>query len=194
MSSDTANVYEEASNLINSDEDFMDQMKDIKNILKNTTLPELKSQEAELLRTKIVEVLRYVMSRMEEEETEPEPEPAKESMPMQSPPPQEMLSGGKKTRKQKGGTPMNLPRITNATGITGISKDPYESITKNVDVPISLNVHRAFTAGKNSGFSSASGMPASDLNTMLPIYGSSESEVTGAQTGGSSKKNRKSKK
>lgn len=175
----TGNINTEK--VINNDEEFMNKMTEIKSLLRDgTPLAELKSKEAELLRTKIVEVLRYVMLKLEEENEETQQtqeEPPSTSLPVDYGNNMSMSGGKKKgkgkgkAKKQKGGTSMELSRVTNTSGITSITKDPYDSIIKNPDIYIGLNAHNAFTAGTMKGFSSVSGMPQSDLNTMLPSYG-----------------------
>jgi hypothetical protein len=98
----------------------------------------------------------------------------------------------KQTNKQKGGwgVPIDMTRVTNTTdgGLSG-TKDPYSAISGTPDVGISENLHKAFTAGNIKGFSSVTGLPASDLNTMLPMYGTSQ-----AQSGGGRKRNSKKSK
>lgn len=160
---------------ITSDEEFMDEMIKIKKILKIDDIDELKAEQSELLRNKIMNVLKYVMTKIDEEEA-----------------PEEQ-SGGKmkskksnKSQKQKGGTPMDLNRITNTKDLLKDTKGPYEQIIDSPDLHIALNMHKAFTAGNISGFSSVVGLPASDLNTVLPSLGT-------GQSGGAYKKSKQRK-
>lgn len=165
---------------ITSDEEFLDQMKEIKSMLKNTTIPEMKTQEAEVLRIKIADVLSYVMSKMQEvEPAEAEPEAASPSyeetpaVPSENPPTAPMAGGKtrKRVQRQRGGSLLDMARVTNTGGITSITKDPYSAISGSPDLPVSENLHAAFSAGNSKGFSSIDGMPVAEVNAMLPSYG-----------------------
>lgn len=190
---------------ITTDEEFMEQMEIIKDIL-NIKTKELKANVIPILRGKIMNVLKYVMEQIEKEEAAEQPaaalseeaaSPAPSSgssvaQPGLSSTPTEMRMEGGKTRqkktqkgsKQKGGwgAPMDMARITNIKegGLNG-TKDPYSAISGTPDVSISANLHKAFTAGNKVGFSSVDGISSSDMNSILPNYGT-------GQSGGAKKK------
>ena len=161
---------------IGNDEDFMDRMKEIKSLLKDDSITELKSTEAELLRTKIMDVLKYVMSQIEGENNESAAASSSQASQQYIAPGSATASmqtaGAKKkrTKKQKGGVAMDTTRINN-TGNLDKRPDPYQSILTGPDIPVSLSTHRALTSGTMKGFSSVSRLSTSDLNTMLPSYG-----------------------
>lgn len=189
---DTSAPYAPPSDVITDDQDFLKHTKFAKKLL-DMDIDQLVPQQAELLRVEIAKIVQYVMSKVEEEE--PEPTPVPETY-LQDKSSMGSAGGGRRKKqgksstrsKRTGGASMDN-RIMNVGNIVNPNHDPYALVEKSPDIAVGSSVHKAFTSGNSTSFSSVDGMPKADVNSMLLPLG-----TVAPQTGGKTKKARSSRK
>lgn len=185
----------------NTDETFMELINKAKQLLSADYVDELKSDQAEMLRKVLAEIIVYVQSKMEEEteesivpstpeeQTPPAPAPIGPAGPVVPAVPvsssySPMQGGARKGRKVRKGGAMDIDRILNTDALEYKKSD----ISANSpEVTIGSSVHPPFTAGVSKQMSSMGGLTYSEINqNLLPNLG--------GQTGGAKKNKRKMRK
>ena len=168
---------------ITNDEEFLEHTKKVKGLIDVDYIDDLKPQQAEQLRMELAMILRYVMRRIDEEE-QSQSEPSG-SAPSSEPPVPEQpvvqqegqpMSGGKTKQKKgkrasyKGGSKIPIESVLNTSTIPYEGRDPSNMIG-SMELASAKMVRSANSAGAITGFTATSGLSESDINGMLPYYG-----------------------
>lgn len=162
---------------ITSDDEFVEHINKIHDILESNPnkLSDLEKTKMDLLRSEWILIRDYIKNQMNL--TAPSLDEGEKEQ-----------GGGKKrkskskSKKIKGGWAyLDMPRITNTEGVVNTKHNP-----ENMDAAVEIggHVHKAFTSGNITGFSSTDGMTADNLKFILPSYGT-------AIIGGANKKKSK---